>query len=144
MRTWSERRTGSVSASPRRLAGFAACLLVAGVALHGCAATDVVAPDAPAAASGTKVTPQRNWADAVLYFVILDRFADGSGANDTNVARANPGGFHGGDFVGLTRQLDEVASLGATAIWLTPVVRQIDFCPPAQPPTGITVPGGWF
>jgi glycosidase len=147
MRTRSERRTGStrlVSASPRCLATVAACLLFAGLGLHGCATTDVDTP-APVTASGaSKVTPQRNWADAVLYFVILDRFANGSGANDTNVARANPGGFHGGDFAGLTRQLDEVASLGATAIWLTPVVRQIDFCPPAQPPTGISVPGGWF
>jgi glycosidase len=88
--------------------------------------------------------PQRDWSDAVLYFVILDRFADGSGANNTNVDRNNPGGFHGGDLAGLTAQLDEIAELGATALWITPVARQIDYCPPAQPPTGVTVPGGWF
>jgi alpha-amylase len=25
-----------------------------------------------------------------------------------------------------------------------PIARQVDYCPPAQPPTGVTVPGGWF
>jgi len=121
-----------------RLAGAAAIL-----ALAGCAG----GPSAPSASRSdgpVKVTPQRDWSDAVLYFVILDRFADGSGANNTNVNRANPGGFHGGDFAGLTAQLDEIAELGATAIWITPVARQIDYCPPAQAPTGVTVPGGWF
>jgi alpha-amylase len=118
-------------------AGLAALL-----ALSGCAS----APEAPAAAAGApvKVMPQRDWSDAVLYFVILDRYADGSGANNTHVDRMNPGGFHGGDLAGLTAQLDEIADLGATAIWITPVARQIDYCPPAQPPTGVTVPGGWF
>ncbi len=116
--------------------------LAALLVLAGCASSP---PDAPAGASGpVSVTPQRDWSDAVLYFVILDRFADGSGANNINVDRNNPGGFHGGDLAGLTQQLDEIASLGATAIWITPVARQIDYCPPAQPPTGVTVPGGWF
>ena len=148
MRTRSEQRTGI----PRPGAAWArgrlqalACVLVAGLALHGCATSvPSTGPATSAAAGPVRVTPQRNWSDAVLYFVILDRFADGAGANDPNVDRPNPGGFHGGDFAGLTQQLDEIASLGATAIWITPVVRQIDFCPPAQPPTGVAVPGGWF
>jgi glycosidase len=126
-------------------AGRLACLLaVLGAA--GCAAPAPRESDAPPAASAAPVSvvPQRDWSDAVLYFVILDRFADGSTANNLNVDRANPGGFHGGDFAGLTAQLDEIASLGATAIWITPIARQIDFCPPSQPPAGITVPGGWF
>ncbi len=118
-----------------------ACVAVL-LALAGCADTPRTA--APSAGAPVSVVPQRDWSDAVLYFVIVDRFADGSSANNTNVDRANPGGFHGGDLVGLTAQLDEIASLGATAIWITPVARQIDYCPPAQPPTGITVPGGWF
>jgi alpha-amylase len=122
----------------RRLACVAAIF-----ALAGCA-TSPAAPSASRLDGPVKVLPQRDWSDAVLYFVILDRFADGSGANNTNVDRNNPGGFHGGDFVGLTAQLDEIASLGATAIWITPIARQIDYCPPSQAPTGVTVPGGWF
>jgi alpha-amylase len=127
-------------AAARWLSCVAACC-----ALAGCAGTPGHDADTGAGATGmAKVAPQRDWSDAVLYFVILDRFADGSGANNTNVDRNNPGGFHGGDFAGLTAQLDEIASLGATAIWITPIARQIDYCPPAQPPTGVSVPGGWF
>ena len=126
---------------PARLARRLTCL-AALLALAGCAASPSSSP--PAGAGPVSVVPQRDWSDAVLYFVILDRFADGSGANNTNVDRNNPGGFHGGDLAGLTAQLDEIAELGATALWITPIARQIDYCPPAQPPTGVTVPGGWF
>ncbi|HET7202290.1 MAG TPA: alpha-amylase family glycosyl hydrolase [Steroidobacteraceae bacterium] len=115
------------------------------MALAGCATPGTPAAGGTAGSPGiVKVVPQRDWTDAVLYFVILDRYADGSAAGNLDVDRANPGGFHGGDFVGLLQQLDEIASLGATAVWITPIVRQIDHCPPAQPPTGVKVPGGWF
>ncbi|HEX2060305.1 MAG TPA: alpha-amylase family glycosyl hydrolase [Thermoanaerobaculia bacterium] len=66
------------------------------------------------------------WPDAVLYFVVLDRFADGSTANNANVDISAKGTFHGGDLAGLTQQLDEIASLGVTALWITPVVDNID------------------
>lgn len=71
------------------------------------------------------ITPQRDWSDAILYFVLLDRFADGDGGNNANLERRNPGGWHGGDLRGLTAQLDEIADLGATAIWINPIVQQI-------------------
>ena len=128
-----------------RAAPWPRCALVciaAALALAGCAGSP--SAPAPGAEGPVSVTPQRDWSDAVLYFVILDRFADGSGANNTNVDRMNPGGFHGGDLAGLTAQLDEIADLGATAIWITPVATQIDYCPPAQGPPGVPVPGGWF
>jgi glycosidase len=128
---------------PRAAVGGLSCV-VACLAITGCASAPAAAPPGPSPAAPVTVVPQRDWSDAVLYFVILDRFADGSGANNTNVDRQNPGGFHGGDFVGLAAQIDEIADLGATAIWITPVARQIDFCPPAQAPTGVAVPGGWF
>lgn len=132
------------TARSRVLSGTRSIACVAAVlALAGCAGGPPVPATGPVAGP-VQVMPQRDWSDAVLYFVVLDRFADGSGANNTNVDRNNPGGFHGGDLAGLTAQLDEIAGLGATAIWITPVARQIDFCPPAQPPTGVAVPGGWF
>ena len=129
-------RSGSATA-----ARVVACLAAA-LALGGCAGNPAV--DATPAGGPVKVTPQRDWSDAVLYFVIIDRYADGSAANNTSVDTFNPGGFHGGDFVGLTAQLDEIASLGATAIWITPVAKQIPYCPPSQAPAGVVVPGGWF
>lgn len=66
-----------------------------------------------------------DWSDEVLYFVILDRFADGDPDNDRNVDLGAKGTFHGGDLAGLTRHLDEIADLGVTALWITPVVQQI-------------------
>ena len=146
MRTRGERGAGvarSQGATGSWLVRAVACLAFA-ASLIGCAGGSVHPPGTAAQGGIVRIVPQRDWSDAILYFVILDRFADGSTANDTNVDRNNPGGFHGGDFVGLTQQLDEIASLGATALWITPVVRQIDYCPPSQPPTGVTVPGGWF
>ncbi len=119
------------------------CALIA-LLLAGCGSLPDGGTTPAASGASVQVQPQRDWSDAVLYFVVLDRFADGSGANNTNVDRANPGGFHGGDLRGLAAQLDEIASLGATAIWITPLVRQVDYCPPSQPPTGVAVAGGWF
>jgi len=66
-----------------------------------------------------------DWSDEVLYFVLIDRFADGDSSNNRGVERSNPGGFHGGDLKGLTQQLDELADLGITALWINPVQKQI-------------------
>jgi alpha-amylase len=69
-------------------------------------------------------------AGQVFYFLLTDRFANGSTANDTGGIAGGPdvSGFdptrishyHGGDFVGLTAKLDYIKGLGATAIWITP------------------------
>ncbi|MGB5211078.1 MAG: alpha-amylase family glycosyl hydrolase [Gammaproteobacteria bacterium] len=72
-----------------------------------------------------RVVPQQDWADAIIYFVLIDRFADGDAGNNQNVDRNNPGGWHGGDLEGLTQQLNEIAELGATAIWINPVQAQM-------------------
>ena len=66
------------------------------------------------------------WSDQIVYFVLVDRFADGDRGNDANADPKAPGAFHGGDLKGLTAQLDEIASLGVTAIWVNPLVKQID------------------
>jgi glycosidase len=66
----------------------------------------------------------------VLYFVLTDRFANGSTANDTGGIAGGPdvsgfdptriSHFHGGDLVGLTSKLDYIKGLGATTVWITP------------------------
>jgi alpha-amylase len=76
------------------------------------------APDGPP-------KPTRPWTDDVLYFVITDRFADGDPSNDRGVDPSQPGTFHGGDLKGLIAQLDEIASLGVTALWITPILKQV-------------------
>jgi glycosidase len=102
--------------------------------LASCAGTG-----SPGASPPVSVTPVTDWRDAVIYFVLVDRFADGDRENNAQVDRRNPGGFHGGDLKGLTRQLDEITALGATAIWINPVVRQIERPQWAQGPAG----SGW-
>jgi hypothetical protein len=81
-------------------------------------------PDA-AAAPPVRVEPHSSWQEAVLYFVVLDRFADGDRRNNRDVRPGQPGTFHGGDLAGLTAALDEIADLGVTALWITPVVQNI-------------------
>ena len=73
----------------------------------------------------TAAPAARPWSDDIVYFVLVDRFADGDPSNDANADRKAPGTFHGGDLKGLTAHLDEIASLGATAIWINPLVQQI-------------------
>ncbi len=85
--------------------------------------------------------PMESWNDAIIYFVMLDRFADGDATNNARVERSNPGGYHGGDLKGLTAQIDEIASLGANVIWLTPINKQIDFGLYAADPSGKTKDG---
>jgi alpha-amylase len=77
------------------------------------------------AAAAAVPKPARPWSDDILYFVLVDRFADGDAGNDANVDRKAKGAFHGGDLKGLLAQLDEIASLGVTAIWVNPLVKNI-------------------
>ncbi len=113
----------------RRIVAVTAAVLLSACATVTPAAgpareVDAAVQPAPSPASIAKPLPA--WPDAVLYFVVLDRFADGDRANDANVDVSAKGTFHGGDLAGLTQQLDEIASLGATALWITPVVDNID------------------
>lgn len=106
----------------KRMAAALVVLVAAlGAGLVGCASSPT-----PAVSPPIRIEPQRDWSDAVLYFVVLDRFADGDPGNCAVRDPAAPGTFHGGDLAGLTAHLDEIASLGATAIWITPVVDNID------------------
>jgi glycosidase len=92
------------------------------------------------AAAGPTAAQQRNWADEVLYFVLVDRFADGDSTNNPRVQRRNPGGWHGGDLKGLTQQLGELQDLGITAIWINPVQLQQRTGMPAQAPAKMGIP----
>jgi alpha-amylase len=69
----------------------------------------------------------------IVYFVITDRFFNGNAANDGSYGRtreptpeADVGTFHGGDFAGLTKKLEEgwFRQLGVNAIWITAPYEQ--------------------
>lgn len=83
---------------------------------------------------------ESNWAGDVLYFVLLDRFADGDSTNNGRVELTNPGGYHGGDLKGLTQQLDQIADLGVSALWISPVQRQMGTAVYAQAPPKLGIP----
>jgi alpha-amylase len=70
-----------------------------------------------------------SWEDAVLYFVLTDRFENGNPGNDDQgdpcLDPASPFRFHGGDLAGLRARLPYLRELGVNALWITPVQRQI-------------------
>ena len=67
-----------------------------------------------------------DWRDQIIYFVMIDRFDDGNPANnDQGQGEFDPADrrkFSGGDLPGVTRRLDYIRGLGATAVWVTPPV----------------------
>ena len=69
----------------------------------------------------------REWREEFIYFLMVDRFHDDSRAADRrrgagrSAGIADPDAFYGGKIKGITRNLDYIAGLGCTAIWLSPV-----------------------
>jgi glycosidase len=103
-----------------------------------------------------KFTPSpAAWEDQVLYFLMLDRFSDGNEKggyrdNENNPFRGGSmplyrsedspriaydkwlqagGGWQGGTLAGLKSKLGYLRRLGITAIWVSPVFRQVAFEP---------------
>lgn len=70
--------------------------------------------------------------DDVIYFVFTDRFADGDPTNNDPQKskglydRKKGRHYHGGDLQGIIEKLAYIRSLGATAIWTTPVYDNAD------------------
>ncbi len=68
----------------------------------------------------------------MIYLIMSDRFANGNPNNDSNKSltekadRTNPSGRHGGDIKGIIDHLDYIQSLGATAVWPTPLCEDND------------------
>lgn len=70
-----------------------------------------------------------DWDEAVVYFMMTDRFFDGNESNNTasgaDTYGDNPGLYHGGDFAGVTAKLKYLQDLGVNTIWITPIVENI-------------------
>ena len=97
------------------------------------------------------------WEDEVLYFLLVDRFSDGNEKGyrglDGNIVNTGttelfqPGdalnavktpenaarwreagaGYVGGKLAGITSKLGYLKRLGVTALWLSPVLKQVAF-----------------
>jgi hypothetical protein len=74
-----------------------------------------------------------DWRDQVIYQSMVDRFENGDPNNDFNVAPSVHGRYHGGDWQGIINKLDYLETLGVTAQWIPPVVKN---CPPSPPTPG--------
>lgn len=87
------------------------------------------AQTAPSLAEVRARTPNQE----VVYFVLPDRFENGDPANDTGGLKGDrlktgydptaKGFFQGGDLKGLTKRLDYIQEMGATAIWFAPIFK---------------------
>jgi alpha-amylase len=67
-----------------------------------------------------------DWRDQVIYQIMIDRFENGDPNNDINVHASVPGRYHGGDWQGVINRLDYLQSLGVTALWISPVVKNTE------------------
>jgi neopullulanase len=67
--------------------------------------------------------------DDVIYLIMPDRFANGDPTNDEPAEfpgshdRAQPRAYHGGDLRGIQEHLPYLKDLGATTLWLTPILK---------------------
>jgi alpha-amylase len=69
-----------------------------------------------------------DWRDEVVYQLLVDRFADGDVNNDWNVSE-NPdvlSRYLGGDWEGVVDHVDYLESLGVTAVWVSPIVKNVE------------------
>lgn len=81
-----------------------------------------------------------SWDNASVYFLLTDRFYNGDTSNDHSYGRTldangnplsgwqtSPGTFHGGDFAGITKKIEEgyFDDLGVNAIWMSAPYEQI-------------------
>ena len=67
-----------------------------------------------------------DWREEVIYQVLTDRFFDGDYSNNYNVDINKPGHYHGGDWQGIIDKMDYIKTLGVTAIWISPVVKNLE------------------
>jgi neopullulanase len=86
-----------------------------------------------------------------IYLLMPDRFCNGEPNNDhyanmrdTVADRKNPLARHGGDLQGVINHLDYIQQLGATTLWLTPVIE--NDMPLEKEPSGMLsgYHGYWF
>ncbi len=73
----------------------------------------------------------RSNAEELIYFIVLDRFANGDPSNDTGgidggalahgFDPSHKGFYHGGDLQGVIDKLDYLQALGVSSLWLTPI-----------------------
>lgn len=67
-----------------------------------------------------------DWRDEVIYQVLTDRFSNGDLNNDYRVQTGALARYQGGDFRGMSEHLDYLQELGVTALWISPIVKNVE------------------
>ena len=67
-----------------------------------------------------------DWRDEIIYQIVVDRFEDGDVSNNFNVDLYKEAAYHGGDWQGVIDRLDYIETLGVTALWISPVVKNVE------------------
>ncbi|GKT42439.1 acid alpha-amylase [Colletotrichum spaethianum] len=76
------------------------------------------------AIQGASALDAAGWRNQSIYQVITDRFATSDGS--TPACDVTPGLYCGGTWKGITNKLDYIQNLGATAVWISPIVKNVD------------------
>jgi glycosidase len=81
-----------------------------------------------AGAAGGPFPSPADWRDQIIYFLMVDRFNNPAAA-PVHAPFDDPGyfGYQGGKFAGITQQLGYIKTLGAGALWLSPVLKNLPF-----------------
>ena len=98
------------------------CLRASSLAIFLLGGCGFIAAGADVPSAGNEL-----WQQQSIYQIITDRFYDGDPSNNNADGNYDPAGHsgtsvHGGDFKGIEEKLDYIKALGATAIWISPVV----------------------
>jgi glycosidase len=67
-----------------------------------------------------------DWRDEVIYQLMTDRFANGDPSNDYRVDPSSLARYQGGDYQGIIDRLGYLEELGVTALWISPIVLNVD------------------
>ncbi|WP_168210446.1 alpha-amylase family glycosyl hydrolase [Persicimonas caeni] len=95
-------------------------LLALLVGVSGCRDVESIEP-------GANIdTHVEDWRDEVIYQILVDRFANGDPNNDYRVNPHAMAAYHGGDWQGIIDKLDYLEELGVTALWISPVVKNVE------------------
>jgi glycosidase len=85
-----------------------------------------------AAAQAQHYPSPTDWRNENIYQILTDRFYDGNPSNNNvEASHGSPyspttnNGINGGDFRGIQDKLDYIKSLGASAIWISPIVFNV-------------------
>lgn len=76
------------------------------------------------AVHGASALDAAGWRNQSIYQVITDRFARTDGT--APLCDASLGTACGGTWKGITNQLDYIQNLGATAVWISPIVKNVE------------------